>query len=162
MTSWKQSLNISVISLSLTSLFRLHGGEASSSWGRCQPGDSKTSSSIFNSKSVNVCSSLILGGWCLGSCTCCCFGVDERRGIPCPSPCTGCGWCSRWSSSCLCPCPSIPCESVMLSLDDDHLLHANLDQETTWEGHASLVGEVAEALGRPPACIVTAVYTSSS
>ena len=85
-----------MISLSLTSLFRLHGGEASSSWGRCQPGDSKTSSSIFNSKSVKVCSSLILGGRWLGSCTCCCIGVDERRGIPCPSPCTGCGWCSRW------------------------------------------------------------------
>ena len=52
--------------------------------------------------------------------------------------------------------------NVILSLNDDHFLHANLDQETTWEGHASLVGEVAEALGRPPACIVTAVYTSSS
>ena len=30
-------------------------------------------------------------------------------------------------------------------------------QEDTWEGHASLVGEVAEALGRPPACLLAAV-----
>ena len=43
----------------------------------------------------------------------------------------------------------------------DELLHDdmrdNLDQEDTWEGHASLVEEVAEALGRPPACLVAAV-----
>ena len=43
---------------------------------------------------------------------------------------------------------------------DEHLhddLRDNLDQEDTWEGHASLVAEVAEVLGRPPACLVAAV-----
>ena len=43
---------------------------------------------------------------------------------------------------------------------DEHLqddLRDNLDQEDTWEGHASLVAEVAEVLGRPPACFVAAV-----
>ena len=45
---------------------------------------------------------------------------------------------------------------------DEHLhddLGDTLDQEDTWEGHASLVEEVAEVLGRPPACLVAAVTT---
>ena len=46
--------------------------------------------------------------------------------------------------------------------DDDGRLHDVDDrdhdnQEDTWEGHASLVKEVAEVLGRPPACFVAAV-----
>ena len=47
--------------------------------------------------------------------------------------------------------------------DHQHLLHHDrdnlLEQEDTWEGHASLVEEVAEVLGRPPACLVAAVTT---
>ena len=46
--------------------------------------------------------------------------------------------------------------------NDDDRLHDvddrdNDNQEDTWEGHASLVKEVAEVLGRPPACLVAAV-----
>jgi len=38
----------------------------------------------------------------------------------------------------------------------DFLVHPHA-QEDTWEGHASLVKEVADVLGRPPACLVAAV-----
>ena len=41
--------------------------------------------------------------------------------------------------------------------DDQHELYEDLDQEDTWEGNSSLVDEVAEVLGRPPACLVAAV-----